>query len=137
MLDYLHPRLSADRLRAISVLGLAHIGDGVYELLFRTYYCEMGLPQNGQLHAHTVKQVSASAQAKSAEMLLPVLTADEISIFKRGRNCRVNSVPHGCSIAEYHAATGLEALFGWLYLNGSTERINELFQMITEENNAD
>lgn len=137
MFDYLHPILSDEQLRAISALGLAHIGDGVYELLFRTYFCEKGLPQNGQLHAYTVKQVSASAQAKAIDKLIPILTADELSVYKRGRNSRVNSVPHGCSIAEYHAATGLETLFGWLYLKGCGERINELFQVITEDNHAD
>lgn len=60
-----------------------------------------------------------------------MLTQDETSVFKRGRNAKVNSVPHNADIGQYHAATGLEALFGWLYLLGRTERINELFNIIT------
>ena len=72
-----------------------------------------------------------NGKAEAAAKLLPVLTQDETSVFKRGRNAKVNSVPHNADIGQYHAATGLEALFGWLYLLGRTERINELFNIIT------
>lgn len=115
----------------ISMLGLAHIGDAVYELLTRTMLCRTGHTSVTELHRLTVSMVNAPAQAKAAEMLLPVLSPDELAVYKRGRNTKVNSVPQKADIAEYHAATGLEALFGWLYLQDRTERINELFSMIT------
>ena len=82
------------------------------------------------MHRMTVAFVRAEAQAEAAAKLLPVLTTEEASVYKRGRNAKVNSVPHNADIGQYHAATGLEALFGWLYLLGRTERINELFNII-------
>ena len=64
--------------------------------------------------------------------MLPRLTPEETAVYKRGRNAKVNSVPQKADIAQYHAATGLEALFGWLYLTGRTERISELYALCTE-----
>ena len=115
----------------ISMLGLAHVGDAVYELLYRSKLCTDGHTAVAEMHRMTVAFVRAEAQAEAAAKLLPVLTPDETSVFKRGRNAKVNSVPHNADIGQYHAATGLEALFGWLYLLGRTERINELFNIIT------
>lgn len=80
----------------------------------------------------TVAIVNAPAQAEAAERLLPLLDEDEMYVYKRGRNAKVNSVPHKADIAQYHAATGLEALFGWLYLQGKTQRINELYAVCVE-----
>ena len=79
----------------------------------------------------TVGIVNAKAQAEFIKLLEPMLTDEELSVFKRGRNTRVNSVPKHMSIADYHAATGFEALFGWLWLKGDKERLNELFEIIT------
>ena len=115
----------------ISMLGLAHVGDAVYELLYRSKLCTDGHTAVAEMHRMTVAFVRAEAQADAAAKLLPMLTPDETSVYKRGRNARVNSVPHNADIGQYHAATGLEALFGWLYLLGRTERINELFSIIT------
>ena len=115
----------------ISMLGLAHVGDAVYELLYRSKLCTDGHTAVAEMHRMTVAFVRAEAQAEAAAKLLPVLTQYETSVFKRGRNAKVNSVPHNADIGQYHAATGLEALFGWLYLLGRTERINELFNIIT------
>ena len=126
------PQMSLQDINKISVLGLAHVGDAVYELLFRTLLCREGHSSVAQLHKLTVEHVKAEAQAQATEKLLPSLTEDERDIFKRGRNAKVNSVPHHASAGEYHAATGLEALFGWLYLQGKTERICELFSLIVE-----
>ena len=70
------------------------------------------------------------------ERLMPHLTADELAIYKRGRNAKVNSVPQKADIGQYHAATGLEALFGWLYLQGKTERINDLYSVCVEESDG-
>ena len=125
------PKMPVQDVNKISMLGLAHVGDAVYELLYRSKLCTDGHTAVAEMHRMTVAFVRAEAQAEAAAKLLPVLTQDETSVFKRGRNAKVNSVPHNADIGQYHAATGLEALFGWLYLLGRTERINELFNIIT------
>ena len=125
------PEMPVQDVNTISMLGLAHVGDAVYELLYRSKLCTDGHTAVAEMHRMTVAFVRAEAQAEAAAKLLPVLTQDETSVFKRGRNAKVNSVPHNADIGQYHAATGLEALFGWLYLLGRTERINELFNIIT------
>ena len=129
----LSPDMSFQEVQRISMLGLAHVGDGVYELLTRTELCRQGHTDVQELHRLTVARVRAEAQARAAEKLLPLLTEEELALYKRGRNTHVNSVPHSAQLADYHAATGLEALFGWLYLLGRLERIDELFSAITEE----
>ena len=129
----LSPDMSFQEVQRISMLGLAHVGDGVYELLTRTELCRQGHTDVQELHRLTVARVRAEAQARAAEKLLPLLTEEELALYKRGRNTHVNSVPHSAQLADYHAATGLEALFGWLYLQGRLERIDELFSAITEE----
>ena len=128
--DLLHPCMDETELGAISNLGLAHMGDAVYEMLVRTWLCTHGCVTSKGLHRETVRFVSAPAQARAMEVLLPRLTEAEAAVYKRGRNTRVHSVPQHADISEYHAATGLEALFGWLYLRGDTARVEELFQII-------
>jgi len=128
--------MSIQDVNKLSMLALAHVGDGVYELLFRSRLCLLGHSSVSNLHKLTVRHVNAVAQAKAAEKILPVLTDDELAVFKRGRNTKVNSVPHNANIGQYHAATGLEALFGWLYLLGRSDRIKALFDLIVEEENA-
>lgn len=135
-MDYFCPKMDKNDLNAISMLGLAHIGDAVYELLTRTMLCADGNKKVTDLHKKTVAIVNAPAQAAAAARMLPVLSEDEAYIYKRGRNAKVNSVPQKADIAQYHAATGLEALFGWLYLQGKTERINELYAICTEDNHG-
>lgn len=135
-MDYFCPQMDKNDLNAISMLGLAHIGDAVYELLTRTMLCADGNKKVTDLHKKTVAIVNAPAQAAAVARMLPVLTADEAYIYKRGRNAKVNSVPQKADIAQYHAATGLEALFGWLYLQGKTERINELYAICTEDSHG-
>ena len=125
------PEMPVQDVNKISMLGLAHVGDAVYELLYRSKICTDGHTAVAEMHRMTVAFVRAEAQAEAAAKLLPVLTTEEASVYKRGRNAKVNSVPHNADIGQYHAATGLEALFGWLYLLGRTERINELFNIIT------
>ena len=78
--------------------------------------------------------VSAKAQAAAADKLISSLDEEEIAVYKRGRNTHVNSIPKSSTHGEYHAATGVEALFGYLYLSGRIERLNELFRLIVEEN---
>ena len=129
----LSPNMSPLEVQRISMLGLAHVGDGVYELLTRTELCRLGHTGVQELHRLTVARVRAEAQARAAEKLLPLLTEEELALYKRGRTTHVNSVPHNAQLADYHAATGLEALFGWLYLQGKMDRIDTLFSAITEE----
>jgi len=114
-------------LRDISNQGLAHIGDAVFELMVRTWLCTTGTSTAKNLHNRAVSFVSAKAQAVAAEKILTLLSEEENIIYKRGRNIHVNAVPKGSTHEEYHAATGMEALFGYLYLTGKQERLNELF----------
>ena len=125
--------MDRNQINAISNLGLAHIGDGVFELLCRSYLCAKGGKNVGNLHRETVALVKAPAQAAFADKLLPQLTEEELAYYRRGKNSHVHGVPKGATPAEYAKATGLEALFGALYLAGQTERINELFHCIMEE----
>ena len=125
--------LTAKEADRLSMLALAHVGDAVYELLVRSMLTLRGPAQVQDLHRSTVAFVRAEAQAKAAEKLLPLLSEEEAAVYRRGRNCRVHGIPAHANPGEYHAATGLEALFGWLYLQGKEERVRELFRMITEE----
>ena len=133
MTDYFHLHAADDDVKAISSLGLAHLGDGVFELMVRSWLCLRGKATSKGLHRATVKYVAAPAQAAAAERILPVLTQEEGDVYRRGRNTSPHSVPRNASRAGYQSATGLEALFGWLYLQGRTERLNELFHLIMEE----
>ena len=130
-MNYFSPEMQTQDVNKISMLGLAHVGDAVYELLTRTMLCERGHSSVSELHRLTVSMVNAPAQARAAERIIPVLTDEELSVYRRGRNTKVNTVPHNADIGQYHAATGVEALFGWLYLQGRLERIAELFGLIT------
>ena len=132
-MDYFCPHMSAAEVNAISMLGLAHIGDGVYELLTRTMLCKQGHSAAAKLHRLTVSYVNAPAQAAAAKKIMPLLTAQELAVYKRGRNAKVNSVPQKATEGEYHAATGLEALFGWLYLQGETQRIDSLAAIMEDD----
>lgn len=120
----------------LSILGLAHVGDAVYELLVRTLLAERGMTTVVQLHRETVARVKAPAQAQAAAVILPLLTEAEHDVYRRGRNSHVNTVPHGSTPGQYHAATALEAVFGWLWLKGEHGRVRELFSHITEELDA-
>ena len=131
-MDYFH--LSAGpELNQISSLGLAHVGDGVYELMVRTWLCLHGKATNKGLHKAAVTYVSAPAQARRSQKILPLLTEEEQDVFRRGRNSHTAAVPKGASVGEYHTATALEALFGWLYLRGETDRLNLLFDLMMED----
>ncbi len=132
MENYFQMNLTRQQINAFSNLGLAHIGDGVYELLCRSYLCASGKHTVGNLHRETVQMVKAPTQAKFADKLLPLLTEEELGWYRRGKNAHVHAVPKGATPAEYAKATGLEALFGALYLSGQTHRINELFQIMID-----
>ena len=121
------------QVNAISNLGLAHVGDGVFELLCRTYLCTQGNQTVLKLHKDTVNMVKAAAQAQYADKLKPYLTEEELAFFRRGKNAHTHAAPKSASRAEYAKATGLEALFGALYLLGCTERLNQLFYILMNE----
>jgi len=122
------------QVNAMSNLALAHVGDGAYELMCRTYLCLQGDKTVLKLHNDTVNLVKASAQAKFADKLKPHLTEAETDYFRRGKNAHTHAHPKGATRQEYAKATGLETLFGALYLMGKTERLNELFALCMEEN---
>ena len=131
--NYFQMNLTRQEIGAFSNLGLAHIGDGVYELLCRSYLCANGKHTVANLHKDTVQLVKAPTQAKLVEKILPHLTEEELSYYRRGKNAHVHAVPKGATPAEYSKATGLEALFGALYLSGQTERIHQLFCLMMEQ----
>ena len=129
-MDYFHVNMEKDALLRMSSLGLAHLGDGVFELMVRTWLCLHGKAKVKDLHRAAVAYVAAPAQAAAVEGLLPLLTPEEADVYRRGRNTAPHSVPRAATRAQYQSATGLEALFGWLYLQGRTDRLNELFDHI-------
>ena len=126
MTDYFHLEARPDEIRAISTLGIAHLGDAVFELMVRSWLCMHGKATPKGLHKATVYYVAAPAQARAVEKILPLLTEEEGDVFRRGRNSSPHTIPKAASREEYQAATALEALFGHLYLQGRTERLNEL-----------
>ena len=132
MENYFKMDLSTAEVNAISNLGLAHMGDCVFEILCRGYLCAKGGKNVGNLHRDTINLVKAQSQAKFADKLLPLLTEEELAFYRRGKNSHVHAVPKSCTPAEYAKATGVEALFGALYLLGRTERVNELFKTVME-----
>ena len=133
MENYFDITMTDDQLRAMSSIGLAHMGDAVFEILVRTWLCAHGKATGKGLHQATIALVRAESQAEKAERILPLLTEEEAAVFRRGRNAQVHSVPPHASRAQYGEATALEALFGWLWLKGRKERINELFCTMMEE----
>lgn len=117
----------------LSPLTLAFIGDCVYEMFVReALVTEANRPGN-ELHTRKVKYVSATAQADAYRKIKDSLTEKEEEIFKRGRNAHTNHTPKNMSSADYHAATGFETLFGYLYLKGEIDRLRELFLMIWKD----
>lgn len=134
--DYFSVSVADDDIRAISSIGLAHLGDAVYELMVRTWLCLHGKATGKGLHRATVTLVCAAKQAELSGRILPLLTEEESGVFHRGRNAHVHTVPHSADRATYLTATALEALFGYLYLKGERERLNALFSVMMEENHV-
>ena len=133
MEHYFQINWEQNQINAVTNLGLAHVGDAVFELLCRSYLCCAGGKVAKNLHRDTVAMVNASSQAKFADKLLPHLTQEELSYFRRGKNAHTHAAPKAATPQEYAKATGLETLFGALYLSGQTDRLNELFHLIVEE----
>ncbi len=108
---------------------LAFVGDAVYGLYVRTYLAEVNRP-SGELHKLSVKLVNATAQAEAFKIIEPLLTEKELSVFKRGRNFKTGNTPKNSTGGEYHTATGVETLFGFLYLANENVRAKQLFDII-------
>ena len=132
MENFLQVNFTPAQVNQISNLGLAHVGDGVYELMCLTYLCKKGNQTVKTLHYDTVALVKATTQAKFADILKPHLTEDEAAYFRRGKNAHTHAAPGAATKQEYAKATGLETLFGALYLLGKTHRLNELFAILME-----
>ena len=118
-----------DSVNLLSPSVLAFVGDAVYGLLVRTRLAEVNR-SSGDLHSLSVKYVSAVAQAEAFKKIEGVLLEKELMIFRRGRNFHTGNTPKSATAGEYHAATGLECLFGYLHLSGQNDRIQELFDLI-------
>lgn len=117
----------------VSPLLLAFIGDSVYDICIRTALIKQGNRQVQKVHARATDFVSARAQSEAVDKLKRVLTEEEMNIFKRGRNAKFHTKAKNASTVEYKAATGLEAVFGYLFLKGDTDRILELTALTTED----
>lgn len=133
MENYFDLNFTPAQVNQITNLGLAHIGDGVYELMVRAYLCTRGDKTVKNLHKDSVALVKAPTQAKFADKLKPHLTEDEQAYFRRGKNAHSHAAPKSATPQEYAKATGLETLFGALYLQGKKERLNELFDIMMNE----
>ena len=134
MENFFQMNFTREQVNGISNLGLAHIGDGVYELMVRSYLCAKGNQTVKTLHKDSIRMVNAVTQAAIAEALLPILTEEEMGYFRRGKNSHTHAAPKAATPQQYALATGLETLFGALYLYGRMERLNELFRKGIEEN---
>ncbi|MDR0380592.1 MAG: ribonuclease III [Oscillospiraceae bacterium] len=126
-MDFLHPNCDPAALHTLHTLALAHVGDGVFELMVRTRLCLSGRITAGGLHRETVRRVRAGAQAGYARQLWEMLSEEERAVFRRGRNARVRAVPQAATREEYQLATALEALWGYLFLTGRAARLEALF----------
>ncbi len=120
----------------LNVSNLAFLGDAVYSLLVRERLAVINRP-SGKLHSMSVDLVRASAQERAFEIIEPCLTEEELAVYRRGRNRHAGSLPKSATSKTYHCATGVEALFGWLYLKEKHNRINVLFSLIWDNINGD
>lgn len=133
MTNFYKPGFSDEEIDTMSSLALAHVGDAVFELLIRTWACKNKALTSRNMHMTTVGYVNAHAQAQFSEKIMVSLSDEEKKIFKRGRNAKVNSIPKNADISDYHSATGLETLMGYLYLKGRNDRISALFEIMMRE----
>ncbi len=124
--------MTPNQVKEITNLGLAHVGDGIYELLCRSYLVSKGGKTVLKLHKDTVELVKAPTQAKFADKIKPMLTEEEMDYFRRGKNAHTHAAPKSATPQEYAKATGFETLFGALYLLGRKDRLMELFSACME-----
>ena len=127
------------KVKLLSPSVLSFVGDAVFGLLVREKLAEINRP-SGELHSASVRFVSATGQVKAFEIIKDILTEEEITVFKRGRNFHTSTTPKSATSSEYHTATGLECLFGFLHLSGMRDRADQLFEIILkglEDNDAE
>lgn len=117
----------------LAPLSLAYMGDTVYDLFVRTMLLKTTTLTVHGLHQRSAKLVCAKAQAAAFRRIEPMLNEKELSVFRRGRNSHIGTVPKSASIMDYRTATGLEALIGFLYLSNENERLNEIMRLILSE----
>lgn len=120
-------------IRTYSPLTLAYIGDAIYDLVIRTILVKQGNCQTNKLHARASALVNAAAQAEMAGKILPMLTEEELSVYRRGKNAKPATMAKNATVSDYHKATGYEALLGYLYLRENTERMMELIKTGLDE----
>lgn len=120
-------------IRSYSPLALAYIGDGVFDLIIRSFVINKGNVQVNKMHRHTSNIVKAQTQAQMAEKLAPLLNPEEEGFYKRGRNAKTHTTAKNASVGDYRKATGFEALVGYLYLTGQNERLMELMKIALAE----
>ena len=123
--------LTEPQARMYSPLTLAFLGDAVYSLLVRNMLTKASNKPTGKLHKESIRYVNAAFQAQMIKEIMDDLTEEEVSVFKRGRNAHSSHSPKNQNEGDYRYATGLESLYGYLYLCGNTTRINEIFNMST------
>ena len=126
----IHEDSSSD---GMPVSALAFLGDVVWEIMVREMLTVSGKCKADKLHARNIEMVNATYQPNASRLLMEHLTEEETRMFIRGRNTHTAHTPRNKSKSEYHAATGLEVLFGWLYINGKTDRVKELFSIVIDE----
>ena len=130
MENFFEMKMPKTEIDAISNLGLAHMGDCVFEILVRAHLCAKGEKTVDRLHRDTIRMVKATSQAEFADKMLPLLTQEELAYYRRGKNSHVHAVPKSATPAQYAKATGVETLFGYLFLSGQKERANEIFNTV-------
>ena len=118
--------------RELSTAALAFVGDAVYSLMVREHLCATCRSGADVLHKRAVGLVRCAAQSEAIRRVLDLLTEEEQAVFNRGRNAHSSHVPKNAAVADYRAATGVEALFGYIYMSGRTERLRELFAAMQE-----
>ena len=121
--------MSEKKLNVYSTASLAYLGDCVLELCVREHLVEIGIASSAELNKRALDFVRAAAQAEAMKNIADILTEEESAVFHRGRNIGHTNTPKSSTVAQYRAATGMEALFGYLHLAGREERINELFRL--------
>lgn len=121
----------------ISTSALAYLGDCVLELCVREHLVRRGLSSSARLNSEALEYVRATKQAEAMKNILPLLTEEEESAFRRGRNMGHTNTPKSATVAEYRAATGMETLFGYLHILGRKDRIAELFAIAYKTENIE
>ncbi len=132
-MDYFHFDIPKKDLNDLSNLSLAYVGDAVFELMIRSQLCLSEKVSAGKLHKAALDYVAAPRQAEMSTRILSRLTEEEQEVFRRGRNSKTHAIPKAAKRSEYQLATALECLFAWLFLQGKTDRLNELLGYMLQE----